>query len=114
MVGTKKMLFKLVEVTFKCYFVPDRISDLIQDYHKTLKMRKVSKGLISAWYNLEMGIITGCTIPATLLTLAMNLLIKTAEWLCTSPVTRSGLRQPQIRAYMDYKTMTTTSTIDAR
>ena len=65
---------RLVELTVKCYHVPDRISDLVLDYHNAFKMRIITKGWILAWHNLERGIITGCT---TLFTLAMNLLIKT-------------------------------------
>ena len=72
------------------------------------------KGSISAWHNQERGIITGCTISATLFTLSISLLIKTAELECRGPVTRSGVRQPPIRAYMDDITITTTSTIDVR
>ena len=77
-------------------------------------MRTITKGSISAWHNLERGIITGCTISATLFMLTMNLLIKTTELECRGPITRSGVRQPLIRAYMDDMTITTTSTIDAR
>ena len=116
---TSKMFFwflphKLEEVTPKCYHVIDRISDLILDYSKTFKIRTISKGSISVWHNLKRGIITGCTISATLFTLAMNLLIKTEELECRGPVPRFGRRQLLIWAYMDDMTITTTSTIGAR
>ena len=62
---------------------------------------------------LERGIITGCTISATLFALAMNMLIKAAEVECRGPTTKSGQRQPPIRAYMDDMTITTTSVIGA-
>ena len=109
-----KIPHKLVELTLKRYHVPDRISNLIQDYYNIFKMRIMTKGSILAWHNLERGIITGCTISATVFTLAMNLLIKTTELECRGPVTRSGVRQSLIRAYMDNMTITTTSTIGAR
>ena len=44
----------------------------------------------------------------------MNMLIKAAEVECRGPTTRSGQRQPPIRAYMDDMTITTTSVIGAR
>ena len=105
---------KLVELTLKLYHVPDKISNLILDYYDTFQMRTISKGSISAWHNPERGIITGCTISATLFTLAMNLLIKTAELEYRGLITRPRLRQPPIRAYMDNMTITTTFTIGAR
>ena len=99
------ILHKPVEVTLESFCVHDRISDLILDYYNTFKMRTISKGSISAWHNLERGIITGCTISATLFTLAMKLIIRTAELECRGSVTRSGLRQPPIRAYVDDMTL---------
>ena len=77
-------------------------------------MRTITKWSISTWHYLERGIITGCTISATLFAQAMNLLIKTAELECRGPVTRSGVRQSSIRAYMHDMTIKTTSTIGAR
>ena len=43
----------------------------------------------------------------------MNLLIKTSELEQEGPVTRPGLRQPPIRAYIDDVTIIITSTIGA-
>ena len=105
---------KLVEVTLKRHHVPDRISHLTLDYYKTFNMRTISKGAISAWHKLERSIITGCTISATLFTLAMNPLIKTAELEYRSPVTCSRMRQLPIRVYMDDITITIRPTIGAR
>ena len=102
---------KLVELRLKRYHVLDRISNLILDYYN---FQDENNNEIPAWYNLKRCIITGCTISSTLFTLAMNLLIKTAELECKGPVTRSGERQTPIRAYMDDMTITTTSTIGAR
>ena len=78
--------------------VPNRIYNLIIDYYNSFKMRTITKGFISEWHNLEKGIITGCTISATLFTQAMNLLIKTVVLECRGPVTRSAVRQSTIRA----------------
>ena len=105
---------KLVEFILKCYHIPNKISNLILDYTNTFKIRTITKGSLLAWHNLERGIKIACTISATLFTLAMNLLIKTAELECRFRVTWSGVRQPLIRSYIDYMTITTTSTIGAR
>ena len=90
-----------MKVELERYHVPDRISNLILDYYNTLKMITISKGSISSWHNLERDTIAGCTISAK------NLLKY------RGPVTRSALRQPPIRAYINM-TITTTSTIGAR
>lgn len=44
-----------------------------------------------------------------LFALAMNLVIKSAEMECGGPLSKSGVWQPPIRAYMDDLTITTTS-----
>lgn len=56
-----------------------------------------------------MGIITGCTISVPLFSLAMNIIVKSAEVECRGPLSRSGTRQPPIRAFMDNLTVMTTS-----
>ena len=68
------------------------------DYHN-FQMRTVLGNTTSAWHYLERGIITGCTISATLFALAMNMLIKAAEVECRGSTTRSGQRHPLIRLY---------------
>ena len=75
-------------------------------------MRTVLGNTESAWHTLEKGIITGCTISATLL--AMNILMKATEVECRGPTTRSGLRHPPICSDMDDMTIMTTSVIRAR
>ena len=71
--------YKLVEEMLKHYHVPNKITKLILDYYNTFKKKTISKVSFLAWHNLERSIITGCTISATLFTLAMKLLIKPAE-----------------------------------
>ena len=104
----------LVQEALKRYHVPNKIIEIIGDYYHNFQMRTVSGNTTSAWNYLERGIITGCTISATLFALAMNMLIKAAEVKCRGPTTRSGQRQPPIRGYMDNMTLTTTSVIGAR
>ena len=44
----------------------------------------------------------------------MNMVVKSAEVECRGPLTKSGVRQPPIRAYMDNLTITTTSVPGSR
>lgn len=105
---------KLVETMLNRHHVPSKIKDLILDYYNNFRLR-VTSGLVrSSWQQLEKGIITGCTISVTLFALAMNMVVKAAEVECKGPLTRSGMRLPPIRAYMDDLTVTTASVPDSR
>jgi len=44
----------------------------------------------------------------------MNMLVKSAEVHCRGPLTKSGARQPPIRAFMDDLTVTTTGVLGNR
>ena len=105
---------KLVETALDRHHVPGKIRDLILDYYKSFKLRVTSGTVTSEWHRLEKGIITGCTISVILFALAMNMLVKSAEVECRGPLTKSGVRQPPIRAFMDDLTVTTTSVPECR
>lgn len=76
---------------------------------------KVSSGAFtSSWHNVEISIITGCTISVTLFSLAMNRLTKSAEPECRGPRKKTGHRQPPIRAFADDLTVTTKSVTGCR
>ncbi|KAJ3582251.1 hypothetical protein NHX12_015695 [Muraenolepis orangiensis] len=100
---------KLVQFTLTKHHVPSRCRDLIADYYSNFRMRVSSGAITSSWHNVEIGIITGCTISVTLFSLAMNMLTKSAEPECRGPRTNSGQRQPPIRAFMDDLTVMTES-----
>ena len=102
---------KVVEETLRRYHVPSSFSNLILDYYNNFNLRVTSGTKTSDWHRLERGIITGCTISATLFSLAMNMIIKSAEVECRGPRVKSGIRQPPLRAYMDDITVTTSSVI---
>ena len=53
-------------------------------------------------------------MSAVLFSLTMNMLVKVAEVECRGPLSRSGVRQSPIRAYMDDLTVTTTSAMGGR
>ena len=97
------------------HHVPGQVADLILDYYKQFSMI-VSAGSETwpEWHRLEVGILTGCTIYVILLTLVMNMIIKSAEPECRGSRTKSGIRQPPIRAFMDDLTVTTESVPGSR
>ncbi|KAI8506911.1 hypothetical protein Bbelb_153500 [Branchiostoma belcheri] len=92
---------KLVEAALTRHHVPEAIRNLILDYYSNFWLRAGSNSATSAWQRLEKGIITGCTISVPLFALAMNMLVKSAEEGCPGPMSKSGTRQPPIRAFMD-------------
>ncbi|XP_062272394.1 LOW QUALITY PROTEIN: uncharacterized protein LOC133978067 [Scomber scombrus] len=105
---------KLVELALDHHHVPSKIKDLILDYYNNFRLRVTSGSETSDWHRLGKGIITGCTISVVLFALAMNMVVKSAEVECKGPLTKSGVRQPPIRAYMDDLTITTTSVPGSR
>ncbi len=105
---------KLVELAIHIHHVPCKIKDLILDYYNNFRTRVTSGSKTSYWHRIGKGIITGCTISVILIALAMNMVVKSAEVECRGPLTKSGIRQPPIRAYMDDLTITTTSVPGSR
>lgn len=84
------------------------------DYYSKFSLRVSTGQLTSDWHQFEVGIITGCTISVTLFALAMNMMVKAAETECRGPLSKSGVRQPPIRAFMDDLTVTTMAVPGAR
>ena len=105
---------KAVEETLCRYHVPSSLSNLILDYYNNFNLRVTSGTKTSDWHRLERGIITGCTISATLFSLAMNMIIKSAEVEYRGPRAKSGIWQPSLRAYMDDITVTTSSVMGCK
>jgi len=57
---------KLVEVALERHHIPQKVKDLILDYWSKFSFRVTSGQLTSDWHQLEVGIITRCTISVTL------------------------------------------------
>ncbi len=105
---------KLVKESLTRHHVPESIHNLILDYYNSFRLRVSSGTATSAWQRLEKGIITGCTISVPLFALAMSMIVKSAEVECRGPMSRSGTRQPPIRAFMDDLTVTAASVPECR
>ena len=81
---------KGVEETLRRYHIPSSLSNLILDYYNNFNLRVTSGTMTSDGHRLERVIITGCTISATLFSLAINMIIKSAEVECRGPKAESG------------------------
>ena len=82
---------KVVEVALQKHHAPQEVKDLILDYYRKFSLRVSSGQMTSDWHQLEVGIITGCTISVILFTLAMNMLVKAAQPKCRGPLSKSGV-----------------------
>ncbi len=76
---------KLVEIALIRYHVPEKIRSTILDYYSDFRLRVTSEPLTSVWHRLEKGTITGCTISVPLFSLALNMIVKSAEVECRGP-----------------------------
>lgn len=61
----------------------------------------VNKEYATAWQQLKLGIMAGCTISPLAFTMAMEVIIRASRWVVGGEQLKSGLRLPPIRAYMD-------------
>ena len=98
----------------KRYHVPEKVRSILQQYYRGLNFRFTVGGYTTEWHRVEKGIPAGCTISVILFSAAMNLLMEAAEKECRGPQTRSGVRQPPGRAFMDDMTLTTKSAVGTR
>lgn len=83
---------KLVELALHRHHVPSNVLDLL-DYYGNFRLRVTTGSGTSDCHWLKKGIITGCTFSAILFALVMNM---SSEVECKGPLTRLGIRQPQI------------------
>ncbi|XP_069133240.1 uncharacterized protein [Argopecten irradians] len=62
----------------------------------------------------EIGEVTGCTISAVLFIMAMNIIIEARKRETRGPLSRTNIRQPPSRGFMDDLTITATTHVQAR
>ncbi|CAC5418562.1 unnamed protein product [Mytilus coruscus] len=96
------------------YHIPEHIKKIVQKYFGGIQLRFTVDNKITAWQNLEKGIVTGCTISPILFIMSMNIIMKAAERETRGPKTDSGIFLPATRGFMDDLTVTTSSHIQAR
>lgn len=90
------------------------MSRSIMDYYDNFNLRFTSGTITCELHRLEKGVITRCILSVTLFSLAMNMLVKLAKVECRGLITKSGVQQPPIRAFMDDLTVTTASVPGSR
>ena len=98
---------RLIKRAMAQYHIPNKMQDIILRYYSNIKVRFTMRTFTTKYQRLEKGIVTGCTVSVILFVMAINLIIKIAEKEDRGPVSRSGIRQPIIRAFMDMTVMTT-------
>lgn len=103
------MPHNMVEVALSRYYVPENLKSLILDYYNDIRLRVSCRMPTSQWHRLERGIITDCIVSVALFAIAMKMIVKSTEAECRGPLSKSGYRQPLIRAFIDDLTVTTTS-----
>ena len=70
---------------------------------------------MTAWQQLEVGIIAGCRISPLAFTVAMEVVIRASKWVVGRERLQGGLRLPPIRVLMDgITTMTSTAPCTGR
>lgn len=85
------------------------VTKLVKSYFQDLQFCVTAEDNTTAWQHLEIGIMAGCTISPLAFVMAMELVIRESRWVVGGERTKSGLRLPPIRAYMDDMTVITTT-----
>ncbi|XP_078589523.1 uncharacterized protein LOC144869891 [Branchiostoma floridae x Branchiostoma japonicum] len=105
---------QLIKTALAKYHVPEHAREVIKQYLDGLQIRFTVNGMTTTWQDLQRGIVTGCTVSVILFVAAMNLLIEPSTKQSRGPKTKSGARQPPLRAFMDDLTLSTESVLGAR
>lgn len=98
------ILHRLLQLTLTKHNIP---RNHISDFHTNFRMRASSGTITSRWDEVEIVIITGCSMSEILFALAMNMLTMSAELECIGNTTKSVRCQPAHRAFTDDHTVTT-------
>jgi hypothetical protein len=105
---------QLIDFSLKHHHVPEHIQRIVRSYYNDINLRFTTKNFTTSWIQLQKGIVTGCTVSVILFIAAMNLIIKAGDRETRGPKTKSDIRLPPQRGFMDDLTITTESHIQAR
>lgn len=94
--------------------MPEQIQNIVRSYYSDINMRFTTRNFTTSWIQLEKGIVTGCTVSVILFIAAMNLIMKAGDRETRGPKTKSDIKLPPNRGFMDDLTITTESHIQAR
>ena len=105
---------KLIELTLDKYHIPLVFREMIMDYYNCFHIRFTTENFTTTLQQLEIGIITGCTLSVILFCGTMNLIIKSTEKMSRGPAMKSGIIQPPNKAFVDDMTLVTKSVVEGR
>jgi len=105
---------QLIDFALKHHHVPEQIQNIVRSYYSDINMRFTTKNFTTSWIQLEKGTVTCCTVSVILFIAAMNLIMKAGDGKARGPKTKSDIRLPPNRSFMDDLTITTESHIQAR
>ena len=80
---------------------PDKFQYMIMKYYSVFHKRSSVSNYVTHWQQLDVGIITGCTLLVILFSGAMNLLMKAVENRNRETTLAAGVKMPPIRGFMD-------------
>ena len=106
--GTKP--HQLIEFAPKHHHSPEHIRKITKNYYSDINMRFTTRDFTTS----RKGIVTGCTVSVIQFIAAMNLIITAGDRETRGPKTKSNVRLPPQRGFMDDLTITTESHIQAR
>ena len=86
---------------FDFFRVPGSIKSLVKAYFLDIQLCFTTAEYTTAWQQLEVGIMAGCTISPLAFTMAMEIIIRASKWVVGGERLQGGLRLPPIRAYMN-------------
>lgn len=105
---------KLIELTLTKYFIPPVFREMIMDYYSRFHIRFTTENFTTDLQQLEIGIITGCTLSVILFCGTMNLIIKSTEKISRGAHMKTGIIQPPNKAFVDDMTLSTKSVVEGR
>lgn len=109
MAGPDQYPHKLGESTLDQHHALKKIKDLILSYYRNFRLRVTSGNINSNCHQHVKGVLTGCPISAPVSARAMDMVLKAAEKEFRGHLSKSGVRHPPIRAFMDDLSVTTAS-----
>ena len=91
------MLWKALET----YHIPAGMIQILKMYFSNFRMRYRTPSYTTCWTRLEVGIAMGCTVSPILFVLAMQVILKAAEYEAGIACLGEGVNIPPLTAFMD-------------
>jgi len=99
----------LIWKVFDYFREPVVVVNLVRAHFQDIRLCPSTAGFTTGWQRLEIGIIAGCMISPLTFTMAMEIIIRASTWIVGGERRHDGMHLMPIRAYMDDKTLVTTT-----